>query len=186
MANLVPHFYNTETNEWEELYTKPIAREVFNIMKEDYLAHKGEIGYYIAKYKDGDTSIEQPNVVVFYDVNDYETMTLNKEEMTRLLNDYIDNNLQGKFKPFSLTKFLQNLEDLNYALPKQEKFHVDTIQSDKRKFSFPDTNAINTNPDILDALTATDNHVYMEVKYLYNGHPIDDKKLIKGNQDLKN
>ncbi|MGI4646406.1 hypothetical protein ACR2XX_27150, partial [Klebsiella pneumoniae] len=76
MVNVLPSVYDAEKGEWVTLLAKPIAEEVLKIMKADYLEHKGNIGFFISKYKDGDSSIEQPNVVVFYNEKDYDTMEL--------------------------------------------------------------------------------------------------------------
>ncbi|SUM72708.1 hypothetical protein [Staphylococcus hominis] len=41
--NAIPKIYNEETNEWIELMAKPIAKEVIQIMKEDFMRNKEDI-----------------------------------------------------------------------------------------------------------------------------------------------
>ncbi|MEJ7163130.1 hypothetical protein [Staphylococcus capitis] len=41
--NAIPKIYNEQTNEWIELMAKPIAEEVINIMKEDFMRNKEDI-----------------------------------------------------------------------------------------------------------------------------------------------
>ena len=41
--NAIPKIYNEETNEWVELMAKPIAKEVIQIMKEDFMRNKDDI-----------------------------------------------------------------------------------------------------------------------------------------------
>ncbi|PAK62827.1 hypothetical protein B9K01_02395 [Staphylococcus capitis] len=43
MMNAIPKIYNEQTNEWIELMAKPIAEEVINIMKEDFMRNKEDI-----------------------------------------------------------------------------------------------------------------------------------------------
>lgn len=43
MTNAIPKIYNEQTNEWVELMAKPIAKEVVQIMKEDFMKNKGPI-----------------------------------------------------------------------------------------------------------------------------------------------
>ncbi|TPX81500.1 hypothetical protein EFJ22_03595 [Staphylococcus capitis] len=43
MTNAIPKIYNEQTNEWIELMAKPIAEEVINIMKEDFMRNKEDI-----------------------------------------------------------------------------------------------------------------------------------------------
>ncbi|WP_317954899.1 MULTISPECIES: hypothetical protein [unclassified Staphylococcus] len=43
MTNAIPKIYNEQTNEWVELMAKPIAKEVVEIMKEDFMKNKGQI-----------------------------------------------------------------------------------------------------------------------------------------------
>lgn len=43
MTNAIPKIYNEQTNEWIELMAKPIAKEVVEIMKEDFMKNKGQI-----------------------------------------------------------------------------------------------------------------------------------------------
>lgn len=177
MAQVIPSVYNDQTKEWEEIYARSIAKDVFDIMKEDYLEHKGNLNFYIAKYKDGDLTMEQPNIVVFYDENNYEGMEMKEEEMTQALNEYIDQELQGKFKPFSLDKFLDYLKTYGYRLP--EVFNVDINVSipDTGDFKYPGTPSITNNSNIVEALK--DSNQKIDIKYIYNGHGIEDKKFSK-------
>ncbi|AFV80817.1 hypothetical protein QCF18_09960 [Staphylococcus aureus] len=183
MVNVLPSVYDAEKGEWVTLLAKPIAEEVLKIMKADYLEHKGNIGFFISKYKDGDSSIEQPNVVVFYNEKDYDTMELTESELTNALNEYIDYTLDGKYKPFSLNNFINYLEDYGYRLPVNFEVDVTIILSDGQKFTYPRTSSITNNASIVDALKSEDQ--YIEVKYIYNDHAIDDKKLAHGNDTLK-
>ncbi|QVD57996.1 hypothetical protein BT3_035 [Staphylococcus phage BT3] len=183
MVNVLPNVYDPEKGEWVNLLAKPIAEEVFKIMKEDYLEYKGNIGYFIAKYKDGNTSIEQPNVVVFYNEKELDTMELTEEELTRALNEYIDYELEGKYKPFSLSNFVSYLEDYGYRLPTNFEVDVTVTLSDGQKFTYPRTKSITNNANIIDALKNDDQ--YIEVKYIYNDHAIEDKKLTHGDESLK-
>ena len=41
--NAIPKIYKEQTNEWIELMAKPIAEEVINIMKEDFMRNKEDI-----------------------------------------------------------------------------------------------------------------------------------------------
>lgn len=41
--NAIPKIYDEQTNEWIELMAKPIAKEVINIMKEDFMRNKEDI-----------------------------------------------------------------------------------------------------------------------------------------------
>lgn len=43
MVNAIPKIYDTETEQWVELMAKPIAKEVVEIMKEDFMKNKGPI-----------------------------------------------------------------------------------------------------------------------------------------------
>lgn len=43
MVNAIPKIYDEQTNEWVELMAKPIAKEVLEIMKEDFMKNKGPI-----------------------------------------------------------------------------------------------------------------------------------------------
>ena len=41
--NAIPKIYDEQTNEWIELMAKPIAKEVIQIMKEDFMRNKEDI-----------------------------------------------------------------------------------------------------------------------------------------------
>ena len=43
MVNAIPKIYDTETEQWVELMAKPIAKEVVEIMKEDFMRNKSDI-----------------------------------------------------------------------------------------------------------------------------------------------
>ena len=43
MTNAIPKIYDEQTGEWVELMAKPIAKEVINIMKEDFMRNKEDI-----------------------------------------------------------------------------------------------------------------------------------------------
>ena len=43
MTNAIPKIYDKENEQWVELMAKPIAKEVINIMKEDFMRNKEDI-----------------------------------------------------------------------------------------------------------------------------------------------
>lgn len=43
MTNAIPKIYDKENEQWVELMAKPIAKEVVQIMKEDFMKNKGPI-----------------------------------------------------------------------------------------------------------------------------------------------
>ena len=177
MVKTIPSIYNEETKEWEEIYARSIAKDVFDIMKEDYLEHKGNLNFYIAKYKDGDSLLEQPNIVVFYDENNYEGMEMKEQEMTQALNEYIDQELQGKFKPFSLDKFLDYLKTYGYHLPEVFNVNISLSIPGTGDFKYPGTPSITNNGTVVEALKVENQKI--DAKYIYNGHSIEDKKFSK-------
>lgn len=185
MANLLPSVFNKETGKWETIIARPVAQEVFKIMKEDYLRSKGEIGYIFVSHDEGDMPV---NLVLFYDTSKTGTEIVdNTERVKKNIKFNLDQYLLTKnnnAKQFRISEFRQRIEDL-HLVDIDSEFYVEVIDTEGQKHVIPSTKSLTNNFEITNALLEAGNEI--KVKYFYNGNPIDDfmldKKVTEENRD---
>ncbi|AUJ52970.1 hypothetical protein B2G94_09965 [Staphylococcus hominis subsp. hominis] len=174
--NAIPKIYDKENEQWVELMAKPIAEEVVRIMKEDWLSNKKTINYWLLQYTEG---VAEPiQVAIFTDGNEVDETLKSNLEWT--FEDYVSN-LPNK-KLFNLQNFLNECISVNCELPKQFKIKAIAKFDDvDEPIIIQELDNITTNSDILGILDKT-SYGTIEVEYIYNDHPIEDKKLIVENK----
>lgn len=173
----IPKIFDKEKGQWIELMAKPIADEVVKIMKEDWLSNKKKIDYWLLSYKE--QSMGEPvQIAIFTDGNEVDG-TL-KSDLEWMFNGYVSE-LQNK-KLFNLQDFLNYCYSTKTELPKQFKVNaIVKFDSLDEPIKLQEIDNITTNPDVLGILDET-SEGSIEVKYIYNDHYIEDKKLIKENK----
>ncbi|WJD66288.1 hypothetical protein QQ988_10420 [Staphylococcus epidermidis] len=172
----IPKIFDKEKGQWIELMAKPIADEVVKIMKEDWLSNKKTIDYWLLQYTEG--VVEPVQIAIFTDGDEVDG-TL-KSDLEWMFNGYVSE-LQNK-KLFNLQDFLNYCYSTKTELPKQFKVNA-TVNFDEldEPVKLQEINSITTNPSVLGILDDSSKGS-IEVKYIYNDHPIEDKKLIKENK----
>lgn len=169
----IPKIFDKEKNTWIELLAKPVAEEVVKIMKEDYLSNKKTLDYWLLENLDNPAS--PIRLAVFTDGNELDEYMKSSFEFA--FNDYIFNLPNRKL--FNVDKFLEHCSDT--AIPKPPQFQVNatvTIHEDEEDIvvTSPKLDNITNNVDICGMLAKTSTGT-LEAKYIYNDHPIEDKKL---------
>lgn len=172
----IPKIFDKEKGQWIELMAKPIAEEVVKIMKEDWLSNKKTIDYWLLQYTEG--VVEPIQVAIFTDGNEVdETLKSNLEWAFK---SYVFN-LQNK-KLFNLQSFINDCYSIKIDLPKQFKVNA-TVKFDSldEPIYLQEIDNMTTNVDVIGMLDESSKGS-IEVKYIYNDHPIEEKKLIKENK----
>lgn len=172
----IPKIFDKEKGQWIELMAKPIAEEVVKIMKDDWLDNKNTIDYWLLQYTEG---VAEPiQVAIFTDGNEIDD-TL-KSNLEWAFDDYVSN-LQNK-KFFNLQSFINNCYSRKIDLPKQFKVNA-TVQFDSLDYPIhlQEIDNMTNNVDVIGMLDESSKGS-VEVKYIYNDHPIEEKKLIKENK----
>lgn len=172
----IPKIFDKEKGQWIELTAKPIAEEVVKIMKDDWLSNKKTIDYWLLQYTEG--VVEPIQVAIFTDGNEVdETLKSNLEWEFK---SYVFN-LQNK-KLFNLQSFINDCYSRKIDLPKQFKVNA-TVKFDSldEPIYLQEIDNITTNVDVIGMLDESSKGS-VEVKYVYNDHPIEEKKLIKENK----
>ena len=169
----IPKIFDKETNTWIELLAKPVAEEVVKIMKEDYLSNKKTLDYWLLENLDVPTT--PIRLAVFTDGNELDEYMKGSFEVA--FNNYIFDLPNRKI--FNVDKFLEFCSDT--ATPKPTQFQVNatvTIHEDEEDtvITLPKLDNITNNVDICEMLAKTSTGT-LEAKYIYNDHPIQDKKL---------
>ncbi|MDU6163456.1 MAG: hypothetical protein E6647_13760, partial [Staphylococcus epidermidis] len=171
-----PKIFDKEKGQWIELMAKPIAEEVVKIMKDDWLSNKKTIDYWLLQYTEG--VVEPIQVAIFTDGNEVdETLKSNLEWAFK---SYVFN-LQNK-KLFNLQSFINDCYSIKIDLPKQFKVNA-TVKFDSldEPIYLQEIDNMTTNVDVIGMLDESSKGS-IEVKYIYNDHPIEEKKLIKENK----
>lgn len=172
----IPKIFDKEKGQWIELMAKPIAEEVVKIMKDDWLSNKKTIDYWLLQYTEG--VVEPIQVAIFTDGNEVdETLKSNLEWAFK---SYVFN-LQNK-KLFNLQSFINDCYSRKIDLPKQFKVNA-TVKFDSldEPIYLQEIDNITTNVDVIGMLDESSKGS-VEVKYVYNDHPIEEKKLTKENK----
>lgn len=172
----IPKIFDKEKGQWIELMAKPIAEEVVKIMKDDWLSNKKTIDYWLLQYTEG--VVEPIQVAIFTDGNEVdETLKSNLEWAFK---SYVFN-LQNK-KLFNLQSFINDCYSIKIDLPKQFKVNA-TVKFDSldEPIYLQEIDNMTTNVDVIGMLDESSKGS-VEVKYIYNDHPIEEKKLIKENK----
>ena len=172
----IPKIFDKEKGQWIELMAKPIAEEVVKIMKDDWLSNKKTIDYWLLQYTEG---VAEPiQVAIFTDGNEVDD-TL-KSNLDWSFNGYVSI-LQNK-KLFNSQGFINDCYSRKIELPKQFKINA-TVQFDSLDYPIhlQEIDNITTNIDVIGMLDESSKGS-VEVKYVYNDHPIEEKKLIKENK----
>lgn len=172
----IPKIFDKEKGQWIELMAKPIAEEVVKIMKDDWLSNKKTIDYWLLQYTEG--VVEPIQVAIFTDGNEVdETLKSNLEWAFK---SYVFN-LQNK-KLFNLQSFINDCYSIKIDLPKQFKVNA-TVKfgSLDEPIYLQEIGNMTTNVDVIGMLDESSKGS-IEVKYIYNDHPIEEKKLIKENK----
>lgn len=172
----IPKIFDKEKGQWIELMAKPIAEEVVKIMKDDWLSNKKTIDYWLLQYTEG---VAEPiQVAIFTDGNEIDD-TL-KSNLEWAFDDYVSN-LQNK-KLFNLQSFINDCYSRKIDLPKQFKVNA-TVKFDSldEPIHLQEIDNITTNVSVIGILDESSKGS-VEVKYVYNDHPIEDKKLTKENK----
>ena len=172
----IPKIFDKEKGQWIELMAKPIAEEVVKIMKDDWLSNKKTIDYWLLQYTEG---VAEPiQVAIFTDGNEVDD-TL-KSNLEWAFEDYVSN--IKKKKLFNSQGFINDCYSRKIELPKQFKINA-TVQFDSLDYPIhlQEIDNITTNIDVIGMLDESSKGS-VEVKYVYNDHPIEEKKLIKENK----
>ncbi|MCG1843006.1 hypothetical protein [Staphylococcus epidermidis] len=172
----IPKIFDKEKGQWIELMAKPIAEEVVKIMKDDWLSNKKTIDYWLLQYTEG--VVEPIQVAIFTDGNEVdETLKSNLEWAFK---SYVFN-LQNK-KLFNLQSFINDCYSIKIDLPKQFKVNA-TVKFDSldEPIYLQEIDNMTTNVDVIGMLDESSKGS-IEVKYIYNDHPIEEKKLTKENK----
>ena len=172
----IPKIFDKEKGQWIELMAKPIAEEVVKIMKDDWLSNKKTIDYWLLQYTEG--VVYPIQVAIFTDGNEVdETLKSNLEWAFK---SYVFN-LQNK-KLFNLQSFINDCYSRKIDLPKQFKVNA-TVQFDSLDYPIhlQELDNMTTNVDVIGMLDESSKGS-IEVKYIYNDHPIEEKKLMKENK----
>lgn len=172
----IPKIFDKEKGQWIELMAKPIAEEVVKIMKDDWLSNKKTIDYWLLQYTEG--VVEPIQVAIFTDGNEVdETLKSNLEWAFK---SYVFN-LQNK-KLFNLQSFINDCYSIKIDLPKQFRVNA-TVKFDSldEPIYLQEIDNMTTNVDVIGMLDESSKGS-VEVKYIYNDHPIEEKKLIKENK----
>lgn len=172
----IPKIFDKEKGQWIELMAKPIAEEVVKIMKDDWLSNKKTIDYWLLQYTEG--VVDPIQVAIFTDGNEVdETLKSNLEWAFK---SYVFN-LQNK-KLFNLQSFINDCYSRKIDLPKQFKVNA-TVQFDSLDYPIhlQELDNTTTNVDVIGMLDESSKGS-IEVKYIYNDHPIEEKKLMKENK----
>ena len=172
----IPKIFDKEKGQWIELMAKPIAEEVVKIMKDDWLSNKKTIDYWLLQYTEG--VVEPIQVAIFTDGNEVdETLKSNLEWAFK---SYVFN-LQNK-KLFNLQSFINDCYSIKIDLPKQFKVNA-TVKFDSldEPIYLQEIDNMTTNVDVIGMLDESSKGS-IEVKYIYNDHTIEEKKLIKENK----
>ena len=172
----IPKIFDKEKGQWIELMAKPIAEEVVKIMKDDWLSNKKTIDYWLLQYTEG--VVEPIQVAIFTDGNEVDE-TL-KSNLEWAFEDHVSN-LQNK-KLFNLQSFINDCYSRKIDLPKQFKVNA-TVQFDSLDYPIhlQEIDNMTNNVDVIGMLDESSKGS-IEVKYIYNDHPIEEKKLIKENK----
>lgn len=168
--------FDKEKQQWLEVFARPVAEEVVKIMKDDWLDNKNTIDYWLLQYTEG---VAEPiQVAIFTDGNEVDD-TL-KSNLEWAFNDYISG-LENK-KLFNLQDFINDCYSRKTELPKQFKVSA-TVQFDSLDYPIhlQEIDNMTTNVDVIGMLDESSKGS-VEVKYIYNDHPIEDKKLVKENK----
>lgn len=171
----IPKVYNQETGEWIELYANPIVEKVIEAMKNDWLANKDTIDYWLLEEKEG---VPEPiRLVVFTDGNPIDEYT--KDNFEWAFHDFIA--AMPNKKLFSIDDFLKDCRDRLIKIPKQFEISVNTEVIDEEYgntvIHSPSLNSITNDVDITSILTK-EVKGNLTVEYVYNDHPIDDKRFV--------
>lgn len=172
----IPKIFDKEKGQWIELMAKPIAEEVVKIMKDDWLSNKKTIDYWLLQYTEG--VVEPIQVAIFTDGNEVdETLKSNLEWAFK---SYVFN-LQNK-KLFNLQSFINDCYSIKIDLPKQFRVNA-TVKFDSldEPIYLQEIDNMTTNVDVIGMLDESSKGS-IEVKYIYNDHPIEEKKLTKENK----
>lgn len=172
----IPKIFDKEKGQWIELMAKPIAEEVVKIMKDDWLSNKKTIDYWLLQYTEG--VVEPIQVAIFTDGNEVDETLKSNLEWT--FKSYVFN-LQNK-KLFNLQSFINDCYSRKIDLPKQFKVNA-TVQFDSLDYPIhlQEIDNMTTNVDVIGMLDESSKGS-IEVKYIYNDHPIEEKKLTKENK----
>lgn len=177
----IPKIYDKENEQWIELMAKPIAEEVVKIMKDDWLKHKGQLNVLLLTNTDPNNELDI-HVAVFYDTSKQGTLIVDDTEnfkSTLQFNlDQVVNKLSNR-KLFNINDFINRLEQYD-SLPEQFELYGETEDNIDGKVTIPSFKNITKNPNITNALVMED--AKLEVKYFYNGTPIEELKYKKANQ----
>lgn len=173
----IPKIFDKEKGQWIELMAKPIAEEVVKIMKEDWLSNKKTIDYWLLSYKEQGMA-EPIQLAIFTDGNEVDESL--KSDLEWSFNDYVYS-LENK-KLFNLQDFINDCHSRKIQLPKQFKVNA-TVNFDSldEPIYLQEIDNITTNVDVIGMLDESSKGS-IEVKYIYNDHPIEEKKLIKENK----
>ncbi|MCG2339297.1 hypothetical protein ACXXHD_04805 [Staphylococcus epidermidis] len=172
----IPKIFDKEKGQWIELMAKPIAEEVVKIMKDDWLDNKNTIDYWLLQYTEG--VVEPIQVAIFTDGNEVDESL--KSDLEWSFNDYVYS-LENK-KLFNLQDFINDCHSRKIQLPKQFKVNA-TVKFDSldEPIHLQEIDNITTNVSVIGILDESSKGS-VEVKYVYNDHPIEDKKLTKENK----
>ncbi|WP_436939486.1 hypothetical protein [Staphylococcus xylosus] len=145
---------------------------IIDVMKNDYLDGKGQLGYILIENSDDLVPI---NLVLFYDTTKIEYPEDLKSEYENYLLSYIDYDLQGRRKQFTFDGFIKSVADIGVILPPQQDLYAKVRFNDGQVFVYPNTASFTNNIDIVS--TIVDNEGTVEVSYKFNDKPLDEYKL---------
>jgi len=145
---------------------------IIDVMKNDYLDGKGQLGYILIENSDDLVPI---NLVLFYDTTKIEYPEDLKSEYENYLLSYIDYDLQGRRKQFTFDGFIKSVADIGVILPPQLDLYAKVRFNDGQVFVYPNTASFTNNIDIVS--TIVDNEGTVEVSYKFNDKPLDEYKL---------
>lgn len=169
--------FDKEKQQWLEVFARPVAQEVVKIMRDDWLETKGQIDYLLveADTQYGDTV----RVAVFYNTAQKGTDIVDNQENYKISLETHLNNITKKLptpKDFNLNDFIERLQIYN-VMPDTFNLNAQIENSEGYFITVPKISTVTSNSGITNALVDEDSK--LEVRYIYNDHPIEDKKLVK-------
>ncbi|UGB05404.1 hypothetical protein LPC11_08170 [Staphylococcus sp. HL28] len=174
MTNGVLKFYDEKTQNWVVVETEPIAEKVVEIMRDDWLEHKGQLDCWLLKYTtEDDPNLPEPIYVELF-VDSESVKNYDRDILEYYFKDYI-NALPNK-KYFKLNEMIDYFKNtLFFELPLQFKLNIDLVL-ESGEFNFPEINSITNNVDIVYTL-ANQEKGTLTASYIYNGHAIPEKQF---------
>ena len=169
--NAIPKIYDEQTNEWIELMAKPIAKEVINITKEDFMRNKNEIKLLEIPYGNENEFI----YYIAYQSNVSESAIFNLEgTLPFILNDII--NEKDEYSQLSNKEILNDTHAFNFIEP-LNTFNVIYKDTFENEISTKNNELPQDPLDIALHRIKNNNIGDFTISYVFNDNAIEDKQF---------